>query len=416
MRKLIHIKCDPMSSSDTYKQLIRGIQSGNWVGLFHQVDNNKEAYIPSYLLPEGPGVVIASSGSTGGRHYCLQPCTHLDQSAFATGEWLKAEGIDPKQCRIYNPLPMNHVSGLMPWWRSRYWGAEYEWVSSSLIRNPYLLAKSEKINLRNNKHSILSLVPTQLKRLLQNPNGIRWLKSFTVIWIGGSPLPRNLAEISRDNGIRLSPCYGSTETMAMVTALSPKDFLQGETGVGRSLVDIELRVSQTNKGLQIRTSRLAIAIWVNGHLKTIKDKHGWWSSGDSAKIIKKKNKTTLTIKGRIDNAIHSGGETIFPDVLQEQLLKLAKNNQLPIDLILLAPIKDEEWGARIIALVRLDKKNYSQENTEEIFQQLKELVKTWVPSEIPRSWYNCHVLESNSLGKWNLDKWISWAKENDPIL
>ena len=33
----------------------------------------------------GPGVVLGSGGSTGGRRWCLQPLGHLQASASATG-------------------------------------------------------------------------------------------------------------------------------------------------------------------------------------------------------------------------------------------------------------------------------------------------------------------------------------------
>lgn len=36
----------------------------------------------------GPGVVLGSGGSTGGRRWCLQPLAHLQASAAATGLWL----------------------------------------------------------------------------------------------------------------------------------------------------------------------------------------------------------------------------------------------------------------------------------------------------------------------------------------
>ena len=37
----------------------------------------------------GPGVVVGSGGSTGGRRWCFQPLTHLEASAAATAVWLR---------------------------------------------------------------------------------------------------------------------------------------------------------------------------------------------------------------------------------------------------------------------------------------------------------------------------------------
>ena len=41
----------------------------------------------------GPGVVLGSGGSSGGRRWCLQPLVHLQASAAATARWLEAQGI-----------------------------------------------------------------------------------------------------------------------------------------------------------------------------------------------------------------------------------------------------------------------------------------------------------------------------------
>jgi O-succinylbenzoic acid--CoA ligase len=68
--------------------------------------------------------------------------------------------------------------------------------------------------------------------LINNPDGLRWLQSLDIIWIGGSMLPKDLADKARRKSIKLAPCYGTTETVAMVTCLSPKDFLKGSDSVG----------------------------------------------------------------------------------------------------------------------------------------------------------------------------------------
>lgn len=41
------------------------------------------------LLRFGPAVVISSGGSSGGRHWCLQPLEHLEAAADASGRWLE---------------------------------------------------------------------------------------------------------------------------------------------------------------------------------------------------------------------------------------------------------------------------------------------------------------------------------------
>ena len=35
---------------------------------------------------------------------------------------MRSIGLAPEQACLFNPLPFHHMSGLMPWWRSRCWG------------------------------------------------------------------------------------------------------------------------------------------------------------------------------------------------------------------------------------------------------------------------------------------------------
>src|ERR1051326_5185908 len=82
---------------------------------------------------------------------------------------------------------------------------------------------------------VISLVPTQLQRLLANPDTVRWLKNFRMIFIGGGPLWPELADAAAAAELPLSLTYGMTETAAMVTALLPKEFLAGVRSSGPAL-------------------------------------------------------------------------------------------------------------------------------------------------------------------------------------
>ena len=84
------------------------------------------------------------------------------------------------------------------------------------------------------RHLITSLVPTQLYRLLSTEKGIKWLKLFELIWVGGASISDKLIKISRKEKINLAPCYGSTETAAMVTSLKPDEFLKGKLVIKKS--------------------------------------------------------------------------------------------------------------------------------------------------------------------------------------
>ncbi len=256
---------------------------------------------------------------------------------------------------------------------------------------------------------ITSLVPTQLNRLITTTEGISWLRSFAVIWVGGAPISTGLLKKAKDEGIRLSPCYGATETTAMVTAQNPNNFLKGEVSLGAPLNDVELRLGKRNR-LQIRTKRLAVGIWDDGHLEKITEKNSWWDSGDIAELFKINDVEHLKIIGRVDTAIHSGGETIYPEYLRARLLDITNKTDLPIKTIILTAIEDEEWGSRLVALLRLQK-NTNEKEANNIIRSVQKLICDWPAHEKPRIWYNCPELETNDFGKWEFEKWRTWIKE-----
>ncbi len=406
MKEIISIICDPDQNEEVLQQIALGIDRNQWIQLTSSA--NQANAIPKIKLPEGPGFIINSGGSIGGPHQCLLPCSHLDKSDFSTGSFLKDQGLHPQECQIFNSLPINHVSGLMPWWRSRCWGANYKAINPKLMRNPKRLEEITCSAIKEqNTVRVTSLVPTQLSRLLKEPAGIRWLQSFYVIWIGGSLLPHTLAATARKFKIRLAPCYGATETTAMVTAQSPDDFLLGLNNYGNALVDIELRLG-ANSRLEVKTSRLALGSLINGGLQPIANQEGWWTSGDIAELVGNDMRMQLKIIGRADTAINSGGEIVYPESLREKLLDAAHKAQIPIEEILLIPISDDEWGKRLVALVRLSSTK-TNINLSRLFYELKALIQKWPSYEKPISWHNCPELKTNSVGKWDLSKWSLWV-------
>ena len=371
--------------------LLMQLAAGGWVQLDGAVASPK---VPVTLLPDGPGVVISSGGSSGGRRRCLQPLIHLDRSAAATGTWLGSIGIDPSTCLVLNPLPMHHVSGLMPWWRSRCWGSTHVPLTSNLLKQPsQLLAASRTLRGWGERPTVLSLVPTQLGRLLADPDGRAWLQACSVIWVGGAALAPGMAQQARDAEIRLSPCYGATETAAMVAALPPDRFLAGDNSCGPPLVDVELQLAGDG-ALKVRTQRLAIASWREerpNELEPLQDEEGWWYSGD------RRLAPDLRIFGRLDGALLSGGETVFPEQLEARLLE----SGLPVEAVLLLGVPDPVWGQRLVGLVR--------SSDEAIVQRLEQFTVNWLPADKPLGWFVCPELAPSRAGKWQREQWCQWV-------
>jgi len=414
--------------------------AGRAVGLAHPAD--REALAAAIgsgvsLAPWGASVVLGSGGSSGGRRWCVQPLAHLQASADATATWLRAQGLDPAACLHLDPLPLHHVSGLLPLVRCRRWGAELRCLPPEWLRDPTLLAAA--CPLPAERPVLLSLVPTQLGRLMASPQGLAWLRGCRVIWVGGAALPASLAAQARRQGLRLAPCYGATETAAMVAALAPERFLAGEAGCGFALADGELRLaaaapaalehSQDPAGvaaaperrldrpakaalelslqpaapaaLEVRTARLSPGWLEDGRLCPLpRDGEGWWRSGDAARL----EGGRLTVLGRLDGALQSGGETVFPELLEGRLLAAAAAAALPLEAVLLLGLPDAEWGERLVALVRPG----PEADAGALICALEQITARWWPAERPRHWQLCPSLATTAAGKWERGRWRRW--------
>jgi O-succinylbenzoic acid--CoA ligase len=323
--------------------------------------------------------------------------------------------------------------------RCRRWGAELLFLPPDWLRDPALLAAA--CPLPAERPVLLSLVPTQLGRLMASPQGLAWLRGCRVIWVGGAALSAPLAEQARREGLRLAPCYGATETAAMVAALPPERFLAGEPGCGFALEDVELRLAAVasaplelgfdspaplaqelglnppgsaaqelgldpagSAALEVRSARISPGWLEAGQLCSLpRDGEGWWRSGDAAQLVEGR----LSVLGRLDGALHSGGETVFPEILEGRLLAAAAAADLPLEAVLLLGIPDAAWGERLVALVR----PRPGADAAALISALAAITAGWWPAERPRRWEPCPTLASTAAGKWERARWRQWLVE-----
>lgn len=401
----------PLNSSraEGFEALAVASASANWLQL--QPPQRTLPLVSEAALPAGSGFVIPSGGSTGGQGLCVQPIANLNASAEATARWLLRIGITPNSSVLLNPLPLHHISGLMPWWRSRVWGAQHLPLEPSWIKQPsLLLARIDLLGDSSGIPLLLSLVPTQLICLMDDPAGLVFLKSCAVIWVGGAGLNANYRAAARRERLNLAPCYGATETAAMVTALSPQDFLGGMDGCGDALGDVEIQLD-ADGGLMVRTQRLAAGRW-NGDPQAVsellRDGEGWWRSGDLACWLPGQGgqRRSLQLIGRRDAVINSGGETLFLEALETRMGAFFA--VMPIESFLLVGLLDSYWGERLVGLVRF-RDGWSEAQCNDLLMEMGEKCLGLTPIERPKKWLHCPALAVNVAGKWERLRWSAWA-------
>ncbi len=228
-------------------------------------------------------------------------------------------------------LPPWHVSGLMAWARCRYTGGEYRTWDWKRVERGDRPAPGDAGDV------FLSLVPTQLARLLGDPEAVAWLRRFRAVLIGGGPAWPELRARARAERLPLAFSYGMTETAALVAAQTPEEFLAGDDSSGRALP--HTRISLAGDGrLAISAESLFLGYWPDTR------EAGPWRSDDLGELDEAGR---LRIIGRADALIITGGEKVNPAEV-EAALRDAGGEGLSDVAVIGAP--HPEWGAEVVAL------------------------------------------------------------------
>ncbi|WP_032522901.1 AMP-binding protein [Prochlorococcus marinus] len=382
MKNKIHTIEVENNEPQSVEKIIEKIKENKIIYIKNKFYEDKD--ILDSITENGPAIILNSSGSSGKPRQCFHHLDNLKLSAATSGQWLINQGFELQNCLILNTLPLNHISGLMPIFRSQIWGCDCINVSPKLIKKTRELLLFTIKSKKNKKHLITSLVPTQLQRLLSQKDGISWLKIFDLIWVGGASISEETAEKCIQEKIKLAPCYGSTETAAMVTSLKPTEFLMGFKNVGEILPDTKIRINA--KGLiEIKSARIGIEIITSSKIENFKNKNGWWQTGDLGEINQINNSLYLNFLGRSDKAFNSGGEIVFPEVIESRLNDFIIKENIPINKFNISKVSDKLWGNKIKIIVEF-RELTNHKNIENSLNLLKKFSQRWPKHEKPEKW------------------------------
>ncbi len=233
------------------------------------------------------------------------------------------------QVNAVGVLPLHHVSGLMAWMRCVLTGGEYlplDWKAVEGGARPVLPAKAEGWTI--------SLVPTQLERLLRQERAAEWLRKFRIIFLGGAPAWPALLDQAAALRLPLSPGYGLTETAAMVAALRPEEFLAGARSCGAVLP--HARIAFDDEGsILVGGESVFRGYYPEGR------EPGDFATQDGGWLDERGH---LHVTGRRDAVIITGGEKVNPAEVEAVL---RGSGELP-DVVVLG-LPDTEWGESVVA-------------------------------------------------------------------
>ena len=203
----------------------------------------------------------------------------------------------------------------------------------------------------------ISLVATQLYRLSLSQLSFQKLKQLKAVLLGGSKIPTKLLEQALKQSIPVYTSYGSTEMSSQITTTRPDDLRCNIQISGKPLKYCEMKIDHDGEIL-LKGKTLFRGYILDGDIKSLRDKEGWFRTGDVGLMDDRDN---LMVTGRKDNMFISGGENIYPEEIEQVL-----NNIDGIEESVVVVIDDEEFGIVPVAFLRTDEKNIPDENEMKI--------------------------------------------------
>jgi O-succinylbenzoic acid--CoA ligase len=267
------------------------------------------------LLP-GTAVVIATSGSTGEPKGVELSAAALLHSARASLDRIGARGGDV----WLSCLPPSHIAGLQV-------------LIRSLLAGPAPVVVRERLDgaaVAAAGCQFVSLVPTQLRRLMDGPDARAALSGFRRILLGGAAVPRGLLESARAAGGNVTTTYGMTETCGgCVYDDVPLDGVSVEVGAGGR---IQIAGPVLFSGYRGRPDLTEQAM--DGR---------WFVTSDVGELGESGR---LTVLGRADGMINTGGEKVAADEVAAALEACPGVREAAV-----VGQPDAEWGELVTAIV-----------------------------------------------------------------
>jgi o-succinylbenzoate---CoA ligase len=349
-------------------------------------------------------IMIPTGGSSGGIKFAIHTWQTLSASVAGFQAFFR-ERLPIRSCCV---LPLYHVSGLMQFLRSIL-------TNGQLIILPFteLLsgqsAQSDTADFLRRDCTepvefFLSLVPTQLQRLLEGRSRILWLQQFHTILLGGAPTWTTLLDQAKALQLNLAPTYGMTETASQIATLNPSEFLQGHLSSGGILPHAKVAIQDAN-GLALesrQTGTIAIQSQslFQGYYPQYLSTNVWMT--DDVGYLDAQG--YLTVVGRNSRKIVSGGENIFPEEIEAALYASGLVQEVCV-----LGLADAQWGEAVTALYVPIDKNQTPKTLKAVLEKSLSRYKH------PKRWICMDKLPQNAQGKLDFSLLSQWATSIDTL-
>ncbi|WP_020425424.1 o-succinylbenzoate--CoA ligase, partial [Mycobacterium avium] len=267
-------------------------------------------------------LVAATSGTTGAPKGAMLTAAALRASATATHERLGGPGS------WLLALPAHHIAGVQVLVRSLLAGSTP--VELDVSRGFDVTQLPAATRALGTGRRYASLVAVQLAKALGDPAATAALAELDAVLLGGGPAPRPVLQAAAAAGITVVRSYGMSETAG------------GCVYDGVPLDGVRVRVSD---------GRIALggATLAKGYRNPVDPdpfaEPGWFLTDDLGAVD---DDGVLTVFGRADDAISTGGLTVLPQPVEAALC----THPAVADCAVFG-LPDDRLGQRVVAAIVL---------------------------------------------------------------
>ena len=270
-------------------------------------------------IDDDVAVVMSTSGTTGTPKGAMLTSAALTASAEATHRRLGGPG------RWLLALPAHHIAGLQVLVRSVIAGNVPVAVSSRLDVADLPAA----VSAMGPGRRYASLVAAQLDKALADPAATAALAELDAVLIGGGPMPARVAEKAGAIAISVVRTYGMSETAG------------GCVYDGVPLHGVRVRVDLDGR-VALGGATIAKGYRNPSEVDPFAEL-GWFLTDDVGALD---SSGLLRILGRTDDAISTGGLTVFPQLVETALASHPRVADCAV-----FGVPDERLGQRVVAAV-----------------------------------------------------------------
>ncbi|MFQ5342341.1 MAG: o-succinylbenzoate--CoA ligase, partial [Anaerolineae bacterium] len=293
--------------------------------------------------------IVFTSGTTGRPKGAM--LTYGNHMASATASAFRL-GTLPGD-RWLACMPLYHVGGLAIVLRCCLYG-------TTLVLHDGFDPASVSAALDTQAVTLISLVPTMLRRLLEARGKRPFPESLRCVLLGGAAAPATLVERSLAFGVPVATTYGLTEAASQVATASPDDVRRkaGSSAmgaghfVGRPLMFSQVRIAGADGHdrppgeigeIEVRGPTVMAGYYHSPEATREAVRNGWLRTGDMGYLDVDGD---LWVVQRRSDLIVTGGENVYPAEVERVIVE-----HPGVEAACVIGVEDEEWGQRVVAAV-----------------------------------------------------------------